>query len=337
MSDMSEARHLDDGALLDAYSRTVTEALAACEGAVVSVAVHRSRVISKTMGSAPAGAGSGFFFTPDGYLLTNSHVIEGAGAVEVVLGDGATHQADLLGHDVHTDLAVLGIGTPEPQPTLVLGESHRLKVGQIAIAIGNPLGFSHSVTTGVVSALGRTLAGRYGRPIHDVIQTDAALNPGNSGGPLVDSRGRAVGVNTAVIAGAQGLCFATGIDSAKWVITQLFAHGRVRRGWIGVAVATVPLARRVAHFHQLPHDSAARVLEVSAGSPAALAGLEVGDCIVTIDGAPVPHADALQQGLSAERIGRRVTLTVLRRAQLRQLDLTPLEAPAVAQPAQRLR
>lgn len=323
---MSRGERSTDGELLDAYSRTVVSALEACEGAVVSIAVHRSRRGQQALGPA-SGAGSGFFFTPDGYLLTNSHVIEQAGAVEVVLGDGTRHQADVFGHDVHTDLAVLRIGTRDPQPHLVLGESAQLKVGQIAIAIGNPLGFSQTVTTGVVSALGRTLTGRYGRSIHDVIQTDAALNPGNSGGPLVDSAGRAVGVNTAIISGAQGLCFATGIDSAKWVVTQLFAHGRVRRGWIGVSVATAPLTRRVARFHQLPHDTGARVLEVASGSPAAQAGLEAGDCIVAIDERAVPHADALQTGLGEDCIGRALTLSVIRRAQRVPVRVVPVEAP----------
>lgn len=318
---MGKEERLSDGDLLDAYSRTVVSALEACEGAVVSIAAHRSRRGQQAPGAA-SGAGSGFFFTPDGYLLTNSHVIEQAGAVEVVLGDGTRHQADVFGHDVHTDLAVLRIGTREPQPHLVLGESAKLKVGQIAIAIGNPLGFSQTVTTGVISALGRTLAGRYGRSIHDVIQTDAALNPGNSGGALADSSGLVIGVNTAVA--GYGLGLAVPINSTtRQIISELLSTGRVRRAWLGVAGAPAPLPPQVAA--RLGRRVGLRVAEVVPGSPAGLAGLYLGDLIITAGGKPVENVQALQRLMLGPAIGTRLPITVLRKGALVDVVAVPTE------------
>ncbi|MGN6083265.1 S1C family serine protease [Trinickia sp.] len=315
-----------DDALLDAYSRTVIHALGRVRQAVVFVSVERA------LPGDPrrhGGSGSGFLFTPDGYLLTNSHVVHGASAIHVTLADGSTHAASLVGDDPSTDLAVLRIGSAEPLPHVELGESSKLRVGQIAIAVGNPLGLAQTVTTGVVSALGRSLRSASGRMIYDVIQTDAALNPGNSGGPLVNSAGQVVGVNTAIIPGAQSICFATAIDTAKWVIMQLFAHGRVRRAYIGVAGTAVPIARKAQRYFALDIASGVRVMELVKGSPAALGGLRVDDTIVAIDGTAVDGVDALQRVLDASTIDRTVDITVLRTTQKLTLQVTPVE-PAAA-------
>ncbi|MGF6639562.1 S1-C subfamily serine protease [Paraburkholderia sp. MM5496-R1] len=317
----------DDDALLDAYSRTVIGALERVQQAVAFIAVER-----RLPGDASAhgrglrgGTGSGFLFTPDGYLLTNSHVVHGATHIQVTLADGAKFDADLVGDDPGSDLAVLRIGSPEPLPHVELGESSKLRVGQIAIAVGNPLGLQQTVTTGVVSALGRSLRSNSGRMIYDVIQTDAALNPGNSGGPLINSAGQVIGVNTAIIPGAQAICFATAIDTAKWVIMQIFAHGRVRRAYIGVAGTTTPLSRRVQRYFELGTQSGVRVMEIVKGSPAALGGLRTDDTIVAIDAQPVQDVDALQRTLDASRIDKPVNVTVLRGAQRVELTVTPVE------------
>ncbi len=240
----------DDSALLDAYSGAVIGALERVAPAVTFIEVEHAAVRARRRASQ--GSGSGFLFTPDGYLVTNSHVVQGAQRVTVRLNDDTRFPADLVGNDPDSDLAVLRIGSPTALPYAQFGDSAALRVGQVAIAIGNPLGYSKTVTTGVISALGRTLRATSGRLMHDVIQTDAALNPGNSGGPLVDSKGRVIGVNTAMIPQAQAICFATGINTAKWVIGQLFAHGRVRRAYIGVSGASVPIATRVVRHFNLP-------------------------------------------------------------------------------------
>lgn len=312
----------DDDTLLDAYSRTVIGALERVQPAVAFIAVER-----RAAGNAHArgGSGSGFLFTPDGYLLTNSHVVHGASRLRVTLADGATYAADLVGDDPSTDLAVLRIGATEALPHAELGESAKLRAGQIAIAVGSPLGLAQTVTTGVVSALGRSLRSDSGRMIYDVIQTDAALNPGNSGGPLVNSAGQVIGVNTAIIPGAQAICFATAIDTAKWVITQLFAHGRVRRAYMGIAGTSVPLARKVQRYFDLGAASAVRVMEVVKESPAALGDLRVDDTIVAIDGVPVDSIDALQRLLDASRIGREVEIDVIRLTRKFTLRVTPIE------------
>jgi S1-C subfamily serine protease len=314
----------DDG-LLDAYSGAVIGALDRVAPAVTFIeVVHGAK---KGARGAGRGSGSGFLFTPDGYLLTNSHVVHGADQI-VGLNDESRFGADVVGNDPDSDLAVLRIGSPMALPYVQFGDSSQLKVGQIAIAIGNPLGYSKSVTTGVVSALGRTLRSTSGRLMHEVIQTDAALNPGNSGGPLVDSKGRVIGVNTAMIPQAQAICFATGINTAKWVIGQLFAHGRVRRAYIGVSGATVPIATRVVRHFDLRGNKAVLVSERVAGSPAALAGVEAGDRMLELDGAPIDGIDSLQRLLDASLIGRACELKLLRRSGVIHVTIHPIEMPA---------
>ncbi len=316
----------DDSALLDAYSGAVIGALERVAPAVTFIeVVHLS---ARARRRATQGTGSGFLFTPDGYLLTNSHVVQDAERVTARLNDDTRFPAELVGNDPDSDLAVLRIGSPAALPYAEFGDSASLRVGQVAIAIGNPLGYSKTVTTGVISALGRTLRASSGRLMHDVIQTDAALNPGNSGGPLVDSKGRVIGVNTAMIPQAQAICFATGINTAKWVIGQLFAHGRVRRAYIGVSGASVPIATRVVRHFNLPSSGAVHVLEVVSGSPAAAAGVAVGDRVIALDGVPVDGIDGLQRLLDAGRIGRECELMLLRRSAVMRVTLRPIELPA---------
>ena len=318
------AGDVDDG-LLDAYSGAVIGALERVAPAVTFIeVVHAAK--QNARGSA-RGSGSGFLFTPDGYLLTNSHVVHGSEKITVGLNDESRFSADLVGNDPDSDLAVLRIGSPVALPYVQFGDSSQLKVGQIAIAIGNPLGYSKSVTTGVVSALGRTLRATSGRLMHDVIQTDAALNPGNSGGPLVDSKGRVIGVNTAMIPQAQAICFATGINTAKWVIQQIFAHGRVRRAYIGVSGATVPIATRVVRHFNLSSNKAVLVSELLAGSPAALAGVEAGDRMLELDGKVIDGIDSLQRLLDAGLIGRQCELKLLRRSGVIRVTIRPVEMP----------
>lgn len=315
----------DDSSLLDAYSGAVIGALERVAPAVAFIEVEHGAAQGRR---AARGSGSGFLFTPDGYLLTNSHVVHGAASISVRLNDDTRSSADLVGDDPDSDLAVLRIGSPVALPYAEFGDSTRVRVGQVAIAIGNPLGYSKTVTTGVISALGRTLRAKSGRLMHDVIQTDAALNPGNSGGPLVDSKGRVIGVNTAMIPQAQAICFATGINTAKWVISQLFAHGRVRRAYIGVSGATVPIATRVVRHFALSHASAVHVLEIVPGSPAARAGVDVGDRMIAIDDEPIDGIDGLQRLLDASWIDRACELKILRRSSILSLSLRPVELPA---------
>jgi S1-C subfamily serine protease len=310
----------EDQPLLDAYSETVASTVEQVQDGVVFI--HASGVHP---GRRREGSGSGFLFTPDGYLLTNSHVVHGAERLDVTLLDGRKTAAELVGEDPSTDLAVLRIGASRSLPHLSLGDSSRLRVGQIAIAIGSPLGFTHTVTAGVVSALGRSLRSSTGRMIDNVIQTDAALNPGNSGGPLLDSRGRVIGVNTAIIPSAQAICFAVAVNSAQWVIAQLFAHGRVRRAFVGLSGSTAPISRRVARFLQVEQDSAVRVSEVQANSPAAIAGLKADDLIVGIDGLAVRTVDDLQRLLDESRIGKAAVVRVLRGGEVLYLNVVPGE------------
>ena len=317
----------DDSELLDAYSGAVIGALERVAPAVTHIEVAHKRSGSRGRRES-TGSGSGFLFTPDGYLLTNSHVVHAADRIVVRLNDDAGTVADLVGSDPDSDLAVLRIGSPGALPYVEFGDSAALKVGQVAIAIGNPLGYSKTVTTGVISALGRTLRASSGRLMHDVMQTDAALNPGNSGGPLVDSRGRVIGVNTAMIPQAQAICFATGINTAKWVIAQLFAHGRVRRAYIGVSGANVKIATRVVRHFDLPASGAVHVVEVAPESPAARAGITAGDRLIALDGEPLDGIDDLQRMLDGERIGRNCEITLLRRSALISLELRPIELHA---------
>jgi S1-C subfamily serine protease len=322
----SLARGGTDGALLDAYSAAVVAASEQVSPAVVHVAVAQAPRSGN--GEAPRrGSGSGFVFTPDGFILTNSHVVHGARSIQVSFADGASFDADLVGDDPDTDVAVIRIGGHQLS-TATLGSSRALRVGQLAIAIGNPYGFQHTVTTGVVSALGRSLRSVTGRLIDDVIQTDAALNPGNSGGPLVDSQGEVIGVNTAIIPFAQGICFATAIDTAKWVVEQLLRFGRVRRGYIGVGGATIALSRRAVRFHGLAAGAGVRVESVEPGGAAKQAGIEPGDVIIGYDGEDVAGVDQLHRLLSAERIGKAAKVTLLRRTQKLDVPITATELPA---------
>jgi len=311
--------------VLDAYSQAVTGAAERVGPAVVSVDVrHRVARRGRPAREVP-GHGSGFVFTPDGFILTNSHVVHDATRIEAAFADGRRVGAQLVGDDPETDLAVLRVepGTPAAAE---LGDSGTLRVGQLVIAIGNPLGFESTVTAGVVSALGRSFRSVTGRLIDDVIQTDAALNPGNSGGPLVDSRGRVIGVNTAVILPAQGICFAVGINTAKVVTGQLIRHGKIRRGRIGVAGQNVPLLRLAQRAHGLDAKSGVLVTGVEPNSPAQRAGLTSGDIIVAFDGKLVAGIDDLHQLLVTERIGAPTTVVVLRKADKLELAIVPDES-----------
>jgi S1-C subfamily serine protease len=322
---------IDDSPLLDAYSSAVIAAVERVSPSVVNIEVRHP-----TDATAPrergrrrrpdrGGSGSGFIFTPDGLILTNSHVVHRAARIDVTLNDGRVCEADLIGDDPETDLAVIRIAAPD-LCSAELGRSASLRPGQLVIAIGNPLGFQSTVTTGVVSALGRSLRAESGRLIDSVIQTDAALNPGNSGGPLVDSRGEVIGVNTAVILPAQGICFAIPADTARFVAAHLIRHGRVRRSVIGVGGQTVPLPRRVVHFHRLPVISGMQVTSVAEGSPADRAEMQGGDIIVALDDHPITGVDDLLKLLDEDRIGRPTRLTVLRRTDKREVMITPRES-----------
>ncbi|MFM9882212.1 MAG: S1C family serine protease, partial [Burkholderiales bacterium] len=257
----------NDAPALDAYSRTVVAVAESIGPTVVHLEVEHARTGSMRA-RIPHGTGSGFVFTPDGLILTNSHVVHGARSIRASFADGSSYEASRIGDDPDTDTALIRIGATG-LPSATLGSSRSLKVGQLVVAIGNPYGFQHTVTAGVVSALGRSLRATNGRLIDDVVQTDAALNPGNSGGPLVDSLGRVIGVNTAIIPMAQGICFATGIDTVKWVVTQLMQHGKVRRGYLGFAGATIPIGRRVVRHFDLAIEKGIRVESVERDSPAA--------------------------------------------------------------------
>jgi S1-C subfamily serine protease len=309
-------RHAADDELLDAYSRAVTQAVDAVGPAVVKIEAGR-------------GAGSGVIFTPDGLVLTNSHVVSGAARTTVTLPDGRSSRADLVGDDPDTDLAVVRVAIPvgSSTPWAGFGDSRLLRVGQIAIAIGNPFGFHHSVTAGVVSALGRSLRARSGRLMDDIIQTDAALNPGNSGGPLVTTRGDVIGINTATILPAQGLCFAIASNTARFVAARLIRDGRIRRSYIGVAGQNVPIPRAHARVNQLAVSSGVLVTSTEPGSPAATAGVRDGDVIFAFADEIVAGIDDLHRWLTDERIGIPSTLAILRSARRRQLTVVPIEKP----------
>src|SRR5580765_5789330 len=302
----------EDGALLDAYSSAVIHAVETVGPAVVKIEVARA-------------GGSGVVFTPDGLVLTNSHVVEAGGLLTVVTTDGHSLRADVIGQDADTDLAVIRVeGSSLPFATL--GDSRAVRVGQIAIAIGNPYGFHHSVTAGVVSALGRSLRARSGRLMDDIIQTDAALNPGNSGGPLVTTRGEVIGINTATILPAQGLCFAIASNTARFVAARLIRDGRIRRSYIGVGGQTVPIPRAVARENQLAVSSGVFVVSVEAGSPAAACGLKDGDVVLAFAGTPVTGLDDLHRLLTEERIGEPTAIVILRSARRRTITVIPGES-----------
>jgi S1-C subfamily serine protease len=302
----------DDSELLDAYSQAVIRAVDIVGPAVVKIEAERA-------------GGSGVVFTPDGLILTNSHVVDGAGPLTVVTPDGHSMRADVVGQDADTDLAVIRIdGTSLPCASL--SDSRGVRVGQVAIAIGNPYGFHHSVTTGVVSALGRSLRSRSGRLMDDIIQTDASLNPGNSGGPLVTTRGEVMGVNTAMILPAQGLCFAIASNTARFVAARLIRDGRIRRSYIGVAGQNVPIPRAVARVNQLAVSSGVFVVSVEPNSPAAAAGLRDGDVVLAFAGEVVSGIDELHRHLTDDRIGVPTALTILRAAEKRQLTVVPRES-----------
>jgi S1-C subfamily serine protease len=305
----------NDAALLDSYSETVSDVAARVSPAVVKIEARKG---------GRGGSGSGFVFTGNGYILTNSHVVHGASALDAVLYDGRRLAAEIVGDDPHTDLAVIRVKS-DGLPVLALGESKTLRPGQLAIAIGNPYGFSYSVTAGVVSALGRSLRSESGRLMDDIIQTDAALNPGNSGGPLVDSRGRAIGVNSAVILPAQGLCFAIPIDTAKFVAGRLIEHGRIRRGFLGLGGQNVLVPRGLARRLGVSAESGVLAIVVEPGGPAADAGVEVGDLLIAFDGKPLTGIDDLHRLLTEEAIGRRARLTVVRERGAEDLVVTPRE------------
>lgn len=315
-----------DASLLDAYSNAVTSAVERIRPSVAHIAVHQAA--GRARSGEPRerqGGGSGFVFTPDGLILTNSHVVHEAVRIAATLADGRHMPATLIGDDPASDLAVIRVDEPG-LAAADLGDSQRLRVGQVAIAIGAPYGFQSTVTAGVVSALGRSLRSYSGRLIDDVIQTDASLNPGNSGGPLVDSAGRVIGVNTATILPAQGICFAIGINTAKFVASRLLRDGRIRRSYVGISGQTVPVHRRVVRFYDLPKETGALVLSVEDGSPAKRAGLREGDIIVALEGQPVAGVDDLHRLLTEVRVGVSCTLTVLRWTEKLELKIIPEEA-----------
>ena len=319
---------LNDSELLDAYSRAVVGAAEKVSPSVVKIDV--TQTVNTRRGEREArGGGSGFIFTPDGLILTNSHVVHGATRINVSLNDGRQFPAHIIGDDPATDLAVIQIDGPA-LVAVPLGDSQELRVGQLVIAIGNPYGFQYTVTAGVVSALGRSLCSQSGRLIDDVIQTDAALNPGNSGGPLVTSEGKVVGVNTATIMMAQGLCFAIGINTAKFVASRLLRDGRIRRSYIGVVAQATPLNRRLVRFHDLLGDSGVLVLSVEAASPAERAGLREGDVIIALGGKSVAGVDDLHRLLSDLPAGVRTEVRILRRTEKLAVTLVPEESPSNA-------
>jgi S1-C subfamily serine protease len=324
-----ETAHAEDLELLDAYSRAVVQGVDRASPSVVHIQV-KGRAAGRAAGRGTGGgreaegSGSGFVFTPDGFILTNSHVVHGAAQIDATLMDGRRFSAEMVGDDPDTDLAVVrvpGSGLPAAR----LGDSSALRVGQLVIAIGNPLGFQCTVTAGVVSALGRSLRSQSGRLIDNVIQTDAALNPGNSGGPLVTSDGAVIGVNTAVIMGAQGLCFATPIGTAQFVVPRLIRDGRIRRAWLGIACQNLKVAPHAAHVLGMAAESGVLATGVEPGSPAESAGVEERDLLVELDGEPVTSIDDLHRILGHDAIGRAMPMVVIRRSRRVALAAVPRE------------
>ncbi len=310
----------DERVLLDAYSNAVAWVAAEVGPAVV-------RVETRQKGSRRGGVGSGFIISPDGLILTNSHVVHGFREIRLADAEGRTTDAQLIGEDPDTDLALIRANAGRDLPVAALGDSKRLVRGQLVVAIGNPLGFESTVTAGVISALGRSIRASTGRMIEDVIQTDAALNPGNSGGPLVSSAGEVIGVNTAIIRDAQGICFAVAGNTARFVLGEIVRHGRVRRAYIGVSGETAPVPRRHAHPAGIANQTGAMLRSIDQAGPAAAAGLLRGDILVAVDGLAVTGVDDLIRLLNADRIGRSVTVSALRLGKLRVFDVTPTERP----------
>lgn len=321
---------MNDEQLLDSYSQTISGVVEKVGPAVVNIRVHQPRRSGR--GSPDGGGGgSGFIIAPDGFVLTNSHVVHNGGQLEVTLADGRQFEASLVGDDPDTDLAVIRINASQ-LPHARVGDSQAIRVGQIAVAIGSPFGFHQTVTAGVVSALGRSMRSQSGRLLDNVIQTDAALNPGNSGGPLANSRGEIIGVNTAIILPAQGICFAIASRTAEFIAAWLIKEGRIRRSWIGVAGQNVPIHPRVVRFHRLDVNHGMLVLNVEPGSPANRSGIREADIIVGFAGEPVAGIDDLQRHLVASRIGMPSVVTVLRHTEKLELVVTPEE---LAQDVQR--
>lgn len=319
-----QSNPISDGQLLDAYSNAVTTAADEVSPSVVKIDVRKNGANGREGG----GSGSGFIITPDGFILTNSHVVHGADKVEVTLADGRRPDASIVGTDPDTDLAVLRIYAPNLKP-VKLADSNQLRVGQLAIAIGNPYGFQYTVTAGVVSALGRTFRSNSGRLMDSIIQTDAALNPGNSGGPLVNSRGEVIGVNTAVILPAQGLCFAIGINTAKNIAAWLIKDGVIHRAFLGIAGQTTKIHRKVVRHFNLPVETAMLVVGVEPNSPASRAGLRDGDLIVAFNGSPIASVDDLHKHLTGTQVGVRSALTVIRHTEKLDFAVVPEESRKV--------
>jgi S1-C subfamily serine protease len=317
---------LDNSELLDGYSRTVVSAVARVAPAVVNINV-KQRVSARRGEREVNGNGSGFVITPDGFILTNSHVVHDASAITVNLSDGREYPAKLAGDDPDTDIAVVRIDAPQ-LAHVRLADSENLRVGQLVIAIGNPLGFEASVTAGVISALGRSMHAQSGRLIDNIIQTDAALNPGNSGGPLVNSAGEVVGVNTAMIRPAQGICFAIASNTAKFVAGWLIKDGKIRRSYIGVAGQNVPIHRRIVRFYGLALETGVLVVSVEKNSPAELAGLRHGDLIVAFNSQPIGTVHHLHKILVGEQIGISATLTIIRHTEKLEMSILPAESRA---------
>jgi S1-C subfamily serine protease len=311
-----------DGELLDAYSNAVIGAAKKVSPSVVNIDVHLS---SNQRNGRSQGSGSGFIFTPDGFILTNSHVVHDAARIELTLVDGSKLSATIVGDDPQTDLAVIHVNAAG-LPTAEFGDSSAIQVGQLVVAIGNPYGFQTTVTAGVVSNLARSFRSQTGRLIDNIVQTDAALNPGNSGGPLVDSRGRVIGVNTAIIPMAQGICFAIPSNTAQFVAGRLIRDGRIRRSYIGFAGQNVPLHRRVVRFHRLEVDSGILIVGLENESPARQAGMREGDVIISFDGKPIFTIDDIQRLLTEERVGEQSAITVLRGTELHSFTVIPQEA-----------
>jgi len=316
---------VSDRPLLDAYSDAVVNAAEAVSPSVVKIDVRKGG--DRRDGRESGGSGSGFIITPDGFALTNNHVVHGADRIEVTLADGRRSEARVVGTDPETDLAVIRIYAPDLKPVR-LSDSNQLRVGQLAIAIGNPYGFQYTVTAGVVSALGRSFRAASGRLMDNIIQTDAALNPGNSGGPLVNSRGEVIGVNTAVILPAQGLCFAIAINTAKYIAAWLIKDGVIRRSYIGVGGQTAKIHRRLVRFYNLPNETGMLVISVEPGSPASHAGLRQGDLIVEYGGQAITGIDDLHKLLTGEQVGVRSPIVVLRGTEKLSLEIVPLESGA---------